>query len=68
MTAPHKAMREAMPAVTAFVDALREAFDHDQVNGWVRAGMDGTNGAGFHARENGIEVGIPVEGGLNGKG
>ena len=43
-----------MPQVTAFIDALREAFGRAEVDGWIRAGLaDGS----FHASENGHTIG-----------
>lgn len=49
-------MREHMPVVTAFIDALREAFGRDEVDGWIRDGLrDGT----FRASENGHYIGKP---------
>lgn len=47
-------MRETMPRVAAFIDALRAAFGRDEVDGWIRRGLaDGT----FRAEENGVVVG-----------
>ena len=42
-------LREQMPGVAAFVDALREAFGADVVNDWIR----GRDGGWLCARENG---------------
>jgi hypothetical protein len=52
-------MRDAMPNVTAFIDACRVSFGAVEVDGWIRAGLkDGT----FWAAENGHTVGVkPVE-------
>jgi hypothetical protein len=47
-------MREKMPKVAAFIDALRDAFGRDEVDGWIRQGMaDGS----FRAQENGHVIG-----------
>lgn len=51
-------MRERMPQVAAIIDALREAFGAVEVNAALRRGMRG--GQGFHATENGHEVGTPL--------
>ena len=51
-------MREQMPQVAAIIDALREAFGAEVVDAAIRRGMRG--GQGFHATENGHEVGTPV--------
>lgn len=50
-------LRETMPTVTAWIDALREVFGVSEINDVIRKGMNGT--PGFYARENGIEVGTP---------
>ena len=50
-----KPLREAMPATSAFIDNLREAFGADMINAAIRAGLDGQ--PTFWARENGREVG-----------
>jgi hypothetical protein len=47
-------MRQRMPKVTAWIDALRDAFGRDEVDGWIRDGM--ANGT-FRAEENGHVVG-----------
>ncbi len=60
MTAQQKPLRVAMPRVTAFVDALREAFGHAPVDRAIRNGLAG--GTDFYARENGHSVGhMPPE-------
>lgn len=47
-------MRERMPVIAAFIDALRDAFGRDEVDGWIRQGLrDGT----FRALENGHQIG-----------
>lgn len=51
-------MREQMPQVAAIIDAFREAFGAEVVDAAIRRGMRG--GQGFHATENGHEVGTPV--------
>lgn len=51
-------MREQMPQVAAIIDAFREAFGAKEVDAAIRRGMRG--GQGFHATENGHEVGTPV--------
>ena len=53
-----KPMRQAMPDVTAFIDAFRDAFGTDVVNPQIRKGMEGIPNA-FYARENDHEVGTP---------
>lgn len=54
-------MRDVMPGVAGFVDACRDAFGVEEVDGWIRAGLkDGT----FWAEENGHTVGVrPPESG-----
>ena len=54
-------MRTAMPTTAAFIDAMRETFGADQVDPSIRAGMAGVPGK-FWARENGNEIGTPIEG------
>ena len=51
-------MREQMPQVAVIIDAFREAFGAKEVDAAIRRGMRG--GQGFHATENGHEVGTPV--------
>lgn len=53
-------MREAMPQVAAFVDAMREAFGADQVDPSIRAGMRGEPNR-FWAREAGLELGTQFD-------
>ncbi|OEZ66293.1 hypothetical protein JAB5_00750 [Janthinobacterium sp. HH103] len=55
-------MREQMPQVAAIIDAFREAFGAEVVDAAIRRGMRG--GQGFHATENGHEVGKPVYRGM----
>lgn len=50
-------MREAMPTVTAWIDAMRGAFGADAVTGWIREGLDA---GAFYATENGHQVGVPI--------
>ena len=52
-------LREVMPQTAAFIDALRDAFGKDAIDGQIRKGMHGLPGF-FHARENGHEVGTPA--------
>lgn len=58
MSAPQKPMREAMPLTAAFVDAVRDAFGRDTVDGAIRSGMQG--GSDFYASENGYQIGSPL--------
>ena len=51
-------MREDMPTVAAWIDALRDAFGAAPVNDAIRAGMAGHST--FFAKENGHEVGTPI--------
>lgn len=57
--AENGSMREAMPQVTEFIDACRDAFGAADVDRWIRAGLkDGT----FWAEEAGHTVGVkPAE-------
>ena len=55
-------MREQMPQVAAIIDAFREAFGAEVVDAAIRRGIRG--GQGFHAAENGHEVGTPVSRGV----
>lgn len=49
-------LREKMPGVTAWIDALRDAFGKEMVDQMIRIGLrDGT----FWAVEKGIVVGYP---------
>ena len=50
-----KSLREEMPAVTAFIDDLRQAFGAAQINAAIKAGIDGQ--PTFYASENGREIG-----------
>lgn len=50
-----KNLRQDMPLVTEFVDAMREAFGAEPGNAAIRAGLDGQ--PTFWARENGHEIG-----------
>lgn len=56
MTKPN--MREQMPQVAEFIDAMREIFGVEEVNAAIRRGLRGEQG--FHAIENGIEIGTPI--------
>lgn len=51
-------MRERMPQVAAIIDAFRETFGARVVDAAIRRGING--GQGFHATENGHEVGTPI--------
>lgn len=53
-----KSLREQMPAVTAFIDQLREVFGKEMIDGQIRKGMRGE--PVFWASENGHEVGTPI--------
>jgi len=44
-----------MPTVTAWIDGLRDVFGRADIDAVIRSGIRGV--PGFHARENGIEVG-----------
>lgn len=50
-----QSLREAMPIVTEFIDACREAFGAEMVNTQIRLGMQGAET--FYASENSIEIG-----------
>jgi hypothetical protein len=51
-------MRDKMPVVAAFIDDLRATFGREAIDGVIRRGLrDGT----FHAREDGHEVGQPIQ-------
>lgn len=50
-----KPMRQAMPRVAAFIDALREAYGAATIDRSIRAGIDGQ--PTFWACENGQEIG-----------
>lgn len=58
-----KPLRQAMPVVSGFIDALREVFGAPEINASIRAGMDGQ--PTFYARENGREIGTPMPSGGN---
>lgn len=51
-------MREQMPVTAAWIDAMRQAFGAKAVDDAMRRGIRG--GQGFHAVENGHEVGTPL--------
>lgn len=53
-------MREAMPAVAAFIDGLRDAFGADQVDPSIRAGLRGEPNK-FWASEAGVELGTQFD-------
>lgn len=61
-TKPVKPMREAMPGVTAFIDAMRASFGADAITQAMRSGAkDGRNGCGnsFWAVEGDHMIGNP---------
>ena len=51
-------MRDRMPNVAAFIDAMREAFGKAEIDKQIRRGMRGE--PVFYAREGGKEVGTPL--------
>ena len=51
-------LREAMPTVADWIDALREAFGARAINEQIRRGMAGQSG--FFAAERGHTVGTPM--------
>lgn len=53
-----KNLREEMPAVTAWIDSLRDAFGADEINAFIKSGMAGV--PVFYASENGRQVGTPL--------
>jgi len=55
MSAPAKLMRQAMPRVAEFIDAVRESFGAAAVDRAIRNGMAG--GTDFFASEAGHTVG-----------
>lgn len=55
-------LRTQMPETAAFVDALRETFGAEGINEHIRAGLRGERNR-FHARENGLEVGVAFDAG-----
>ena len=50
-------MRDKMPGVSAFIDAMREAFGKEEIDKQIRAGLKGE--PVFYARENGYVLGTP---------
>lgn len=54
-----KPMRDTMPTVAAVIDDLRAAFGADAINPAIKGGMAGV--PTFYARENGHEVGTPLD-------
>ena len=52
-----KPLRQTMPTVAGWIDALRAAFGPDMINAAIRAGIDGQ--PTFHAKENGQSIGTP---------
>lgn len=56
-------MREKMPKVAAWIDALRSAFGREHIDDCIRRGMTSAGGAWeFRANENGHVVGRTGEG------
>lgn len=55
----NKPLRVAMPKVAAFIDDLRAAFGADVINPSIKGGMAGV--PTFYARENGQEIGTPLD-------
>lgn len=53
-----KPLRDTMPLTAAWIDAMREAFGREYIDGIIRAGMNGS--AVFHAAENGHTIGTPI--------
>lgn len=51
-------LRDQMPATAAFVDAMREAFGAEEIDGQIRKGLRGE--PTFHAVDAGHEVGTPI--------
>jgi hypothetical protein len=54
-----ESMREKMPVVTAWIDALRLAFGKEHIDGVISAGVNGGQPV-FYASENGHTVGTPA--------
>lgn len=50
-------LRDVMPDTAVFIDALRETFGRDVIDDAIANGMAGR--PGFHAIENGLEIGTP---------
>lgn len=63
MSAPAKPLRanlrDEMPATAAFIDDLRDAFGAEDINPSIKGGMAGV--PTFYARENGHEIGTPLD-------
>lgn len=55
-------MRDEMPVTAAWIDKMREVFGKESVDSAIRRGMKGHQG--FHATENGHEVGTPIQRGV----
>lgn len=49
-------LRDSMPGIAAWIDALREAFGVAEINAQIRLGLKGERI--FYASENGIEIGM----------
>jgi hypothetical protein len=52
-------LREVMPWTASIIDEWREAFGIEAVNQIIAAGTAGK--PGFHATENGVEIGTPMQ-------
>ena len=52
-------MRETMPTVAAFIDAMRDAFGAQAIDQAIRDGMAGQ--PGFYAEEGGRTIGTRLE-------
>lgn len=55
----NKPLRVAMPKVAAFIDDMRAAFGAEGINASIKGGMSGV--PTFYARENGHEIGTPLD-------
>ena len=53
----NKPLRQTMPTIAGWIDALRDALGQDMINAAIRAGIDGQ--PTFHAKENGQTIGTP---------
>lgn len=55
-------LRNEMPAVTTFIDQMRDAFGKDHIDQQIRRGIKGEQT--FYAAENGKEIGTPITEGV----
>jgi len=53
-----KPLRQAMPTVAAWIDALRDAFGAEEINAAIKAGIDGQ--PTFYAAEGGQQIGTKL--------